>query len=71
MMIRAPPQVIPSPKAAPDTAHSAHWPLHDIVIANIVCCMPYTKEVEGGGLLCSIIVQWYCNSIGNAGGRGE
>jgi len=25
------------------------WPLHDIVITNIVWCMAYQREVEGGG----------------------
>jgi len=27
----------------------AGWPLHDVVIANIVWCMAYTREVKGGG----------------------
>ena len=34
----------------------ASWPLHDIVITNIVWCMPYKGEVEGGGRVCSPIV---------------
>jgi len=33
------------------------WPLHDIVIANIVWCMAYTREVGGGVLYCPIAVQ--------------
>jgi len=27
------------------------WPLHDIVITNIVWCMPYKREVEEGSYL--------------------
>ena len=27
---------------------SHYWPLHDIAITNIVRCMAYIKEVEGG-----------------------
>jgi len=33
--------------------------LQDIVITNIVWCMAYTREVEGG----SYIAQYSCNSI--------
>jgi len=25
------------------------WPLHEIVITNIIWCMAYKREVEGGG----------------------
>jgi len=33
------------------------WPLQDIVIAKIVWCIAYTREVGRGVLYCSIIVQ--------------
>jgi len=33
------------------------WPLHDIVIANIVWCIAYKREVGRGVLYCPIIVQ--------------
>jgi len=32
------------------------WPLHDIVIANIVWCMAYKREVVGGVVYCAIDV---------------
>ena len=47
------------------------WPLHDIVITNIVRCMAYTREVRGGVVYCSIVVQSDCNSVGNASGPEE
>jgi len=28
---------------------TAGWPLHDIAIPNIVCCMAYKRGVGGGG----------------------
>jgi len=37
--------------------HTFDWPLHDIVITNIVWCMVYKIEVEGGVVYCSIAVQ--------------
>ena len=46
------------------------WPLHDIVIANIVWCMTYTREVEGGLILpntCAIVFQ-QCGQCKWAGG---
>jgi len=27
------------------------WPLHDIVSSNIVWCMPYEREFEGGSYI--------------------
>jgi len=27
------------------------WPVYDIAIANIVWCMAYTREVEGGSYI--------------------
>jgi len=47
------------------------WPLHDIVITNIVWCIAYKRAVGRGVLYCPIIVQSYCTRVGNAGGRGE
>jgi len=47
------------------------WPLHDIVITNIVWCIAYKREVGRGVVYCPIIVQWYCTRVGNAGGRGN
>ena len=35
------------------------WPLHDIIITNIIWCMSYKREVEGG----LYIARWLCNSI--------
>jgi len=46
------------------------WPLHDIVIANIIWCMAYTGQGEsvGGGAY----IAKYCNRVGFArGGRGN
>ena len=47
------------------------WPLHDLVITNIVWCIAYKREVARGVIYCPIIVQLYCTRVGNAGGRGE
>jgi len=33
------------------------WPLHDIVTTNIVWCIAYTREFEGGVVYCPNIVQ--------------
>jgi len=33
------------------------WPLQDIAITNIVWCIAYTREFEGGVVYCPIIVQ--------------
>jgi len=33
------------------------WPLHDIVITNIVWCIAYKREVGGGVVYCPIVVQ--------------
>jgi len=54
-----------------DSLHRLSWPLHDIAIANIVCCMAYKSGVGGGVVCCAMDVQRYCNSAGNAGGRGQ
>jgi len=40
----------------PPPFRSGGCPLHDIVITNIVWCMAYQREVEGG-VYCSIVVQ--------------
>jgi len=32
----------------PATVRTSNWPLHDIVIINIVRCMAHKREVEGG-----------------------
>ena len=48
------------------------WPLHDIAITNIVCCIAYRKGDRGGGVVdCAIDVQSYCNSEGSVGMRGQ
>jgi len=47
------------------------WPLHDIVITNIVWCIADKREVGRGVIYCAIIVQSYSTRVGNAGGRGE
>ena len=39
--------------------YTTPWPLHDIVITNIVWCKAYEREVEGG----SYFAQLSCNSI--------
>jgi len=39
------------------------WPLHDIVIANIVWCMAYKREVGGGVGYCPKVVQQYCTRV--------
>jgi len=46
------------------------WPLHDIAIANTVWCMAYKRRGRWGGVYCAIVVQWYCNRVGFAGGGG-
>jgi len=51
--------------------HQGGWPLHDIVIADIVWCIAYTPEVGRGVSYGPIIVQSYCTRVGNAGVRGE
>jgi len=35
----------------------APWPLHDIVITNIVWCVAYKREIEGGVVCCPLAVQ--------------
>jgi len=45
------------------------WPLHDIVITNRVWCMIIQKGGRAGVLYCPTVVQQYCNSVANAGGR--
>jgi len=35
----------------------AHWPLHDIVITDIVWCIVYKREVEGGVVYRPMVVQ--------------
>jgi len=40
------------------------WPLHDIVITNIVRCMA-NKRGAGGVVSRTLVVQQYCNSVGN------
>ena len=45
--------------------------LHDIVITNIVWCMAYKGQVRGGVVYCPIVVQSYCNSVGNASEPNE
>ena len=47
------------------------WPSHDIAITNIVWCMAYKRGVGGGVVYCAIDVQWYGNSAGSAGGKGQ
>ena len=47
-----------------------HWPLHDIFIATIVCCVAYKREPGRGVVYCPIVVHWYSTRVGNAGGRG-
>ena len=39
--------------------HTSAWPSHDVVIANIVWCMAYTRGLGGG----AYITKWACNSI--------
>ena len=39
--------------------YGACWPLHDIVITNIVWCIAYKREVGRGVLYCPITVQQY------------
>jgi len=44
------------------------WPLHDMF------CMVHgvQKSGWGGGVVyCAIVVQYYCNSVGNADGEGQ
>ena len=47
------------------------WPLHDIVITNIVWCIADKREVGRGVVYCPIIVQSSRTRVGNAGERGE
>jgi len=47
---------------------SAVWSLHDIAIANFVCCMAYKGGVGWGGIYCRVVVQQYYNRVGFAGG---
>jgi len=47
------------------------WPAHDIVITNIVWCIAYKQEVGSGVVYGPIIVQSYCNRVGNADRRGN
>ena len=49
---------------------ASSWPLHDIVMTNMVWCIAYKREFGGGVVYCLIIGQWYCNSEGNAGEGG-
>jgi len=39
------------------SGESVHWPVHDIVIANIVWCIAYKRESGGEVVYCPIIVQ--------------
>jgi len=48
-----------------------YWPLHDIVLTNIVWCIAYKREVGSGVVYYPIIVQSCCTRVGSAGGRGE
>jgi len=48
----------------------AVWPLQDIAITNIVWYMAYKRKFGGGVVYCAIVLQRYCNSVSNAGGRG-
>ena len=43
--------IAPPPPADPT------WPLHVIVITNIVWCIAYKREVGGGVVYCPIVVQ--------------
>ena len=36
--------------------YSTHWPLHDIVITNLVRCIAYKREVEGGSYIAPIVL---------------
>jgi len=47
------------------------WPLHDIATTNIAWCMACAKGGGGGGRICAIVVQKYCNSVGDAGREGN
>jgi len=38
-------------------ARGESWPLHDIAITNIVCCMAYKGGVSGGGVYCAMVVR--------------
>jgi len=49
---------------------AVRWPLHDIVTTNIIWCIAYIREVEGRFVSCPIVVQTYCNGVGNAGRGG-
>ena len=47
-----------TPAAALLGVSLSSWPLlHDIVIANMVWCKAYTREVKGGSYICSVVVQ--------------
>jgi len=48
----------------------APWPLHDIVITNIVWCLAYKRAVGRGVVYCPRIVEQNCTRLGNAAGRG-
>jgi len=53
---------------------SMYWPLHDIVITNIVWCLAYQREVEGGRILSNsraIVLQQCgpCRRVGRMKGR--
>jgi len=47
------------------------WPLHDLVITNLIRCSAYKREVGRGVVYCLIIVQSNCTRVGDAGGRGN
>jgi len=56
------PEGNPSPKVQQGMQRRSQinkaWPLHDIAITNIECCMAYKREVgRGGGVHCAIVVQ--------------
>jgi len=40
------------------------WPLHHIGITDIIWCIAYIPEVDGGVVYCPIVFQTYCNGVG-------
>jgi len=48
----------------------ATWPLHDIAITDIVWCMASKGGFGGGGVYCAMVVQYFRNRVGFAGGGG-
>ena len=51
----------------PEITRDGIRPLHDIATTNIVWCMAYARGEGKGGRACAIVVQLYCNSVGDAG----